>query len=392
MFLRNYMDRKVETIKKEHKKDLKFKNVSINLLKYLHRTILLGYSYMCGGRFMRMQKVLELTDLSKKAVYFYIKEELINPTKNLENGYYDFSNEDIKKLQVITSLRKIGMPIQDIKELFLFPALANFFIHRQINNLKESMGEQVNQLETAYYLIEKIPTNATANNLAFSLDGLYKKEYKSEAALDNYFPNIDSRMIAILIWAAFTDIEVSEYHNFLWEKISNELNFQMKNELIYLKKLVYSLTPEQIYNSSAHIFKLSNEISGATEEELLFYENKLFDNCKEMLKDKKLQEYWKAAYELVLKPTSAFLNSKVDYLFKEYNPRYCKYSNNMNAITKAVFQRLKSEQGLLEELVQSLDNKFSPEEYNYGDLLWLYTFKGSIFTQLEIEDLKELLL
>ncbi|MBM6836756.1 MerR family transcriptional regulator [Clostridium saudiense] len=93
---------------------------------------------------MKLQKILELTTLSKKAVYFYIKEGLIKPTKNIDNGYYEFSEGDLRKLQVIILLRNIGMSIQDIKDLFIYPTLTNFFIHRQINNLKKSLYENIN--------------------------------------------------------------------------------------------------------------------------------------------------------------------------------------------------------------------------------------------------------
>ena len=166
---------------------------------------------------MKLQKILELTTLSKKAVYFYIKEGLIKPTKNIDNGYYEFSEGDLRKLKVIILLRNIGMSIQDIKDLFIYPTLTNFFIHRQINNLKKSLYENINKLEASYQLIEDIPTNATPKSLEFPLEMLGKKRITNDIFLERYFPNTDSRMIAILLCAPFTDIESSEYHNFLWD-------------------------------------------------------------------------------------------------------------------------------------------------------------------------------
>lgn len=340
---------------------------------------------------MRIQKVLEITNLSKKAVYFYIKEGLINPTKKFENGYYDFSQEDLKKLHIINNLRKIGMSIQDIKELFLYPSLTNFFIHRQVNNLKRTLAEQIKQLQTAYYVIDKLPNNATPENVDFSLEALYNVQDKNESVLDKYFPNIDSRMIAILIWAAFTDIEASEYHNFLWEKISNELSFQLEDKLIYLRKLIYSLTPEQIYNASAHMFKLSKEITMATEDELKSYADKLYNNCVEIVESEKLKEYWTLIYEPLLSPTITFFESEVNKLFKEYNPRYSHYGDNMRTICDEVLERLKSKPTILYELTKFLGEENGRNGLNYSHLMCIYSFNGSIFTQIELNKLKELL-
>lgn len=340
---------------------------------------------------MRIQKILEVTNLSKKAVYFYIKEGLITPDKNYENGYYDFSNEDLNKLQIINNLRKIGMPIQDIKELLVYPSLTNFFMHRQINNLKKALAEQIEQLQTAYYIIDKLPNNATPGNLNFSLEALYKVQDKNNSVLDQYFPNIDSRMIAILIWAGFTDIEASEYHNFLWEKISNELSFQLENKLSYLKKLIYSLNPEQIYNASVHMFKMCTEIALAEEDDLNVWADKLFSNCIQIVEDEKLREYWTLVYEPVLRPTIDFFDSEANELFKEYNPRYSKYSDNMNIICEGVLEKLKSEPIILKEITKCLAEEESHGGLNYSHLMCICSFNGSIFTQLKLDKLKELM-
>lgn len=340
---------------------------------------------------MKLQKVLEVTQLSKKAVYFYIKEELINPIKNIENGYYDFSDEDLKKLQIITCLRKVGMPIQDIKELIAYPALTNFFIHRHINRLKKDIYEHINELQVAYYMIDKIPTNATPEDLDFSLEILCRQQFKTDTVLDKYYPNLDSRMIAILIWAAFTNIETSEYHNFLWDKISNELSFQLDNKLTYLKRLIYCLSPEQIYKTSVESYKISKEISEADEEQLDGCVEFLYERCIEIIKDSRLQEYWKLVYEPILVPTLAFFNSNVDRLLKEYNPQYASYINNMHIIADRTLLKLKLNPSVIMDLIIILDNRLSIETINNYIILCLYTFKNSIFTQLELDRLREIL-
>ncbi len=339
---------------------------------------------------MKLQKILELTRLSKKAVYFYIKEGLIEPTKNIDNGYYEFSEEDLRKLKIIISLRNIGMSIQDIKDLFFYPTLTNFFIHRQINNIKKSLYENISQLQTSYQLIEDIPANATPKNLEIPLDILERQKISNDLFLEKYFPNVDSRMIAILLCAPFTDIESSEYHNFLWEKISNELELQLENNLSYLKKLIYLLTPEQIEKTSIEQYKFSKKIANITKEEFHIYEEELYNRCLELANNVELQKYWKLVYDPILIPTLHFFINKGSKLLGEYNPIFKRYSDNMDKIAQTVYMRIK-EEDVLEKLNLALDNKFDIEMFNHSQFICIYTFRDSMFTQVKLDVLKELL-
>lgn len=340
---------------------------------------------------MKLQKVLELTKLSKKAVYFYIKEELIEPTKNIDNGYYEFSEEDLRKLQIIISLRNIGMSIQDIKDLFIYPTLTNFFIHRQINNLKKSLYDNIRQLQASYQLIEDIPANATPKNLEIPLHILEKQRISNDLVLEKYFPNIDSRMISILLCAPFTDIESSEYHNFLLDKISNELKLQLENNLSYLKKLIYLLAPEQIDRICIEQYKFSKKIANIKDEEINVYEEELYADCVDLSNNVELQNYWKLVYNPILMPTLNFFINKGMRLLEEYNPVFKRYSDNMKKIAERVYIRLKENEELLNKLNATLDNKLDIEIFNHSQLVCIYTFRDSIFTQVKLEVLKELL-
>ena len=340
---------------------------------------------------MKLQKILELTRLSKKAVYFYIKEGLIEPTKNIDNGYYEFSEEDLRKLRVIISLRNIGMSIQDIKDIFLYPTLTNFFIHRQINNLKKSLYDNLSQLQASYQLIEEIPANATPKNLEIPLDILERQKISNDLFLEKYFPNVDSRMIAILLCAPFTDIESSEYHNFLLDKISNELKLQLENNLSYLKKLIYLLTPEQIDRICIEQYKFSKKIANIKDEEINAYEEELYADCVDLSNNVELQNYWKLVYNPILMPTLNFFINKGIRLLEEYNSVFKRYSDNMKKIAERVYIRLKENEELLNKLNATLDNKLDIEIFNHSQLVCIYTFRDSIFTQVKLEVLKELL-
>lgn len=66
---------------------------------------------------MTIKEVEQRLEVPRATVRFYEKEGLIKPTRE-ENGYRDYSDEDLERLRKIIILRKIGLSIEDIEDLF----------------------------------------------------------------------------------------------------------------------------------------------------------------------------------------------------------------------------------------------------------------------------------
>ena len=66
---------------------------------------------------MRIKEVEELVGITKKNIRFYEKEGLLNPGRELENSYRDYTEDDIRRLQIIKLLRKMDMPISSISDV-----------------------------------------------------------------------------------------------------------------------------------------------------------------------------------------------------------------------------------------------------------------------------------
>ena len=63
---------------------------------------------------MLIKNVCKATHLTKKAVEYYIEQGLMTPAI-MENGYRDFSPEDVQRLKKIAVLRKLGLGAEDIR-------------------------------------------------------------------------------------------------------------------------------------------------------------------------------------------------------------------------------------------------------------------------------------
>lgn len=66
---------------------------------------------------MKINQVEELVGITKKNIRFYEDQGLLNPDRDPENGYRNYSLKDVDCLLKIKLLRKIDVPIEEIRKL-----------------------------------------------------------------------------------------------------------------------------------------------------------------------------------------------------------------------------------------------------------------------------------
>ena len=66
---------------------------------------------------MKINQVEELAGIAKKNIRFYEEEGLLTPGRNPANGYREYSLEDVVLLKKIRLLRKLSVPIGDIRDM-----------------------------------------------------------------------------------------------------------------------------------------------------------------------------------------------------------------------------------------------------------------------------------
>lgn len=65
---------------------------------------------------MKINEVEQAIGITKKNIRFYEQEGLLTPSRST-NGYRDYSPEDVQALQQIKLLRRLDIPIEEIKRL-----------------------------------------------------------------------------------------------------------------------------------------------------------------------------------------------------------------------------------------------------------------------------------
>lgn len=85
-----------------------------------------GHTKHGGTTAMKIHEVEELVGITKKNIRFYEHEGLLHPGRK-ENGYRDYSQQDVTELKKIKFLRSLSFPLEEIR-------------HMQVGNLTISDG------------------------------------------------------------------------------------------------------------------------------------------------------------------------------------------------------------------------------------------------------------
>lgn len=65
---------------------------------------------------MLIKETAKRCNITKKAIQYYVEQGLIVPNV-LENGYKDFSEQDMESLKQISLYRRLGLSISEIKRV-----------------------------------------------------------------------------------------------------------------------------------------------------------------------------------------------------------------------------------------------------------------------------------
>ena len=86
---------------------------------------------------MKINEVEAAVGVTKKNIRFYEEEGLITPGREPGNGYRSYSQTDVERLRRIKLLRKLDVPLAEIREML-----------EGQSTLAEGMNRQLERLST----------------------------------------------------------------------------------------------------------------------------------------------------------------------------------------------------------------------------------------------------
>ncbi len=163
---------------------------------------------------MTIKDMEEVLGIPRATIRFYEKEGLISP-KREENGYRDYSQEDLEKVKKIVILRKIGLSVNDISDIFDGAKPLPEALDENMKNLQKQLEELQGAMVLSERMKEAAPNIATldADKYLNYIDEEEKKGHKfmtiakdiaqtEKGVIASYFSWTDKNGDAYVSWWA----------------------------------------------------------------------------------------------------------------------------------------------------------------------------------------------
>lgn len=172
---------------------------------------------------MKINEVEQTIGITKKNIRFYEQEGLLTPSRGT-NGYRDYSLEDINTLQQIKLLRRLDIPIEEIKRLQTGTLTLEDCLRRHLIVL-ERRSKNLNAMESfcERILAERAELNSlSVEQLLAEMDNMEeggtkfvnvqnkdKAKRKKDALIAAFVAILFMVLfLALMIWTVFTEPEI----------------------------------------------------------------------------------------------------------------------------------------------------------------------------------------
>lgn len=177
---------------------------------------------------MKVNELEKLIGISRANIRFYESEGFIKPNRS-ENGYRNYSDEDVAVLKKVIVYRKLGLSIAEIKEVFNGHLSLNEAVNQSIENLENNIASQ----NIAIAICEEIKDKNIDNDdfdTDYYLDKISNYEAEGEEFIDVASIDITpfkhrkrvKALVIICIILFFTGIAYSFFCNYAFITNDNE--------------------------------------------------------------------------------------------------------------------------------------------------------------------------
>ena len=132
---------------------------------------------------MKIGQAAQLTGLTISNIRFYERKGLLEPERNDQSKYRNYSEQDIRRLKQIILYRKMNMPIEKIASMLDDPAVSEELVRQQLQELLNKQQE----IQGSIDLCRKLAADHAydGENIDFYLNYV-KKKRKRDVALRNW--------------------------------------------------------------------------------------------------------------------------------------------------------------------------------------------------------------
>lgn len=245
---------------------------------------------------MLINEASKITNLTKKAIEYYMEQKLVLPVV-LDNGYRDFSENDVERLKRISVFRKLGLSTEEIKAV-LADETNNTL---QKISVQKELGVQREQVKKS--ILDKLSCGQSYAEINAELKAIEQSATVTEKLLEA-FPGYYGRFICL------------HFARFLNEPITTAEQQSAYAEIIAFLDNVPSLNfPEEL---QSFLIESTKHISTENICDMIENTRQSIENPDRFLSENKevMEQY------LAYKQSEEFKNSlacKIQTMLKEFN-------------------------------------------------------------------------
>lgn len=214
---------------------------------------------------MLIKEVCTQCGLTRKAVEYYEEQGLINPV-TLENGYRDFSADNIECLKKTAILRRLNLSIEEIKEVLNNPS------SDVLQRLSHQKDLELEREKVKQNLLEQLSVSGNFNKIRTELNLIEQNKTITEKLLDT-FPGYYGRFISL------------HFSSFLNKPITTVSQQRAFDEIVEFLDNVPSLVfPEDLYK---YLDENTKHIGAQAIRDMSTNLKKSFDNPEQFMTDNK---------------------------------------------------------------------------------------------------------
>ncbi len=96
---------------------------------------------------MKINEVESIVGITRRNIRFYEKEGLLTPARNSQNGYREYGEAEVATLKEIKLLRKLGVPLDEIRRMQAGPGTVGDGMRRHLITLEREQQDLAQAME-----------------------------------------------------------------------------------------------------------------------------------------------------------------------------------------------------------------------------------------------------
>mgnify|MGYP001083927979 CR=1 FL=1 len=208
---------------------------------------------------MKINEVEQQVNITKKNIRFYEQQGLLSPKRNLENGYRDYSEEDVTELKKIKMLRKLSLPLEEIRRIQKGDLILTDALQRQVILLERERASLEETTRLCQLLSEETCQYQTFSPDKY-LERMVEMEQEGTKFLNVNRHDIRQKKLGPIIFSfLFILIMIGSIAGLIWEYVTDSIS-------LWLMVLFLLIPITMILSVIAVLLQRMKEIEGGEED------------------------------------------------------------------------------------------------------------------------------